>query len=101
MTKSARFMLRLEPGLHTRLMAAAEARGTTATQIITDALVAHLSRFDPNQVLGYVQVVGGEAVGAECPECGQPMAETWLGFTAGHDRPVAFGPVCGLCATTK
>lgn len=96
-----RFVMRIEPGLHARLAAAAEARGESMTTFVTGAIEAAIGDFDPGMVLGYVRLTGGETSGVECPECGQPMTEAWIGFTAGPGRPVPFGPVCSLCASTE
>jgi hypothetical protein len=96
-----RFVMRIEPGVHARLAAAAEARGESMTTLVTEAIEAAIGDFDPGLVLGYVQLVGGEMAGADCPECGWPMDATWVGFTAGPGRPVPFGPVCSLCAGTE
>lgn len=101
MTNGKRFVMRVEPGLHARLAAAAEARGESMTALVTEAIEAALGDFDPDLVLGYVRLTGGEATGVECPECGWPMEEVWIGFTAGPGRPVPFGPVCSLCASTE
>jgi hypothetical protein len=96
-----RFVMRIKPGLHARLAAAAEARGESMTTLVTEAIEAAIGDFDPGLVLGYVQLAGGELEASDCPECGRPMTETWVGFTAGPGRPVLFGPVCSLCAGTE
>lgn len=96
-----RFVMRIEPGLHARLAAVARMRGESMTALVTEAIEAAIGDFDPDLVLGYVQLTGGEMADADCPECGQPMDAAWVGFTAGPGRPMPFGPVCGLCAGTE
>lgn len=66
-----------------------------------------LGEFDPDLVLGFVKLWSSELntgdteiEPADCPQCDQPFDEVWIGFYAGHGQPVAFGPVCGRCATT-
>lgn len=55
------------------------------------------SGLDPDLVLGFFQVQGGET--STCAECGQPLTDgAWLGVTGAYRL---FGPVCTGCATTK
>ena len=96
-----RFVMRIDPGLHARIVAVARMRGESMTALVTEAIEAAIGDFDPGLVLGYVRLTGGELGASDCPECGQPMAEAWIGFTAGPGRPAPFGPVCGLCASTE
>jgi len=93
-----RFVMRIKPGLHARLAAVARMRGESMTAFVASAIEAAIGDFDPGLVLGYVQLAGGELEASDCPECGWPMTEAWIGFTAGPGRPMPFGPVCGLCA---
>jgi hypothetical protein len=67
---------------------------------LVEAFPAEEHEIDPDLVLGFVALEGGEVKGVECPECGQPMSRPRIGFTAGLDRPLAFGPVCAVCADT-
>lgn len=97
MTKN--FTLRLPEDLVEKLDALRQPGQSRQAQIVK-ILSEYTEDFDPGLVLGFVELVGGEIdPETECPECGQPFADTgvWLGFT-GDLR--AFGPVCGLCVTT-
>jgi hypothetical protein len=67
-------------------------------QTLTEAVAP--DGFDPGLVIGFVMLTGGELHDVDCPECGQPMRDPRIGFVAGKYRPLAFGPVCGFCATT-
>lgn len=59
--------------------------------------------FDENLVLGYIELLRGELRDADCSECGLEFGDrgVFIGFVAGKYRPLAFGPVCGSCATTE
>lgn len=93
------FTLRLPEDLDARLVGLrpeGQSRHAQILQILED----FCGDFDPQLVLGYVELGGGEiSPDALCQECNMPFADrVFLGFTADM-KP--FGPVCGLCATTE
>lgn len=97
--------LRMSDILAARLDRIANETDRSRHQVVIDTLVdEHLPDaaeiLDPDLVAGYVEVFGGVVVGADCPECGQPMHRPHIGFTVGATGPQAFGPVCEICATT-
>jgi len=99
--KDTTLSFRVTADLAARLAEHAAANDQTVSAFLASLVEHHLDQFDPGLVLGYIRLGSSEVIGSECPECGQPMADVWLGFTAGHGVPVPFGPVCGLCATTE
>lgn len=54
-------------------------------------------RWDPEIILGFIQLQRGDHLGDSTCECGQEFCETgiWIGFTANLEP---FGPVCSFCA---
>jgi hypothetical protein len=78
-------------------------RHTLILQLLDDALATDADgpRLSPTLVIGYIPLTGGELDAADCPECGQPIAQPYVGFIVGARRPLPIGPVCALCATTQ
>lgn len=82
-----------------RLNELARQAGISREQFLINLIEETTEDFDPDLVLGYVELKGGELSpsDADCPECGQDLERPHIGFT-GNMRP--FGPVCFICATT-
>lgn len=94
------FTLRLPEELEASL-AAMRAPGQSRHAQILQILEDFVGDFDPALVLGFIELLSGEiAADAICPECHQEFGDlgVYLGYTADLK---SFGPVCGLCATTK
>jgi hypothetical protein len=70
---------------------------TSRQEFLLDHIAGLVGGFDPEIVLGFIYLTGGDRPGnSEC-DCGQPFSEAgiYIGFT-GDLRP--FGPQCGFCA---
>jgi hypothetical protein len=98
--------LRIPDRLVTLLDQAAQEQGMSRHQLVLDTLAERFAPpgdLDAGLVLGYVELRGTEIDPEEvdCPECGAPLVRPHIGFTAGLTQPVAFGPVCALCADTE
>ena len=94
------FTLRLPQDLGGKL-AALRPRGQSRHSHILDILADFVDGFDPQLVVGYVELHSGEvAPDALCSECNMAFGGrgVFLGFTADLK---SFGPVCGLCASTE
>lgn len=71
--------------------------GVSRQEFLFNHISELVSGFDPQIVLGFIQLHGGDHLGdSEC-DCGQLFSEAgvFIGFT-GDLRP--FGPICGFCA---
>ena len=82
-----------------RLDEIARQAGKSRQQFLVDLITDVTEDIDPELVLGYVELAGGELSPDDlgCPECGQDLYRPHIGFT-GALRP--FGPVCWICANT-
>lgn len=99
------FTLRLPPSLDALVAQAASDQGQSKHQFVIDALWSAVARpgdLDPDLVVGYIELTGGEiGADADCPECGQPLERPHVGFIVGSVRPLVIGPVCWRCANTE
>lgn len=100
------FTLRLPETLDALVAQAASAQGQSKQKFIISVLwsaVAPAGDLDPDLVIGFVEMAGGEINPADvdCPECDQPLERPHLGFVVGSVQPLPFGPVCWRCASTE
>jgi hypothetical protein len=100
--------LRMSADLALLIDAAAAADGLSRHQFIIDTLWNIIQRdddLDPALAVGFITLIGGgEMDDADCPECARPFSERGgpaIGFLVGTRRPLAFGPVCAMCAHTE
>jgi hypothetical protein len=94
------FTLRLPENLDTSL-AAMRPTGQSRHAQILHILEEYIGDFDPDLILGHVKLHSSEiSPDVTCPECHTEFADRgiYIGFTADLK---AFGPVCGLCASTQ
>ncbi len=83
--------------LLSKIDAAAVVDGVSRQELLTRLLDATYG--EPPVVVGWFKAdrPGELDSDADCPECGQPLKEVWLGFMSnGQWR----GPVCQWCATS-
>jgi hypothetical protein len=103
--RTVNFTLRLPKSLDALVAQAASAQSQSKHQFVIDALwaaVTPASDLDPNLVIGFVELTGGEvATDVDCLECGQPLERPHIGFIVGSVRPLPFGPICWRCASTE
>jgi hypothetical protein len=93
--------LRLSPDLAALLDQAARERRQSRHALILTMLETAMDGPGVGLCVGFVALTNGELDDAECSECGGPLDTPHVGFTVGVTGPMAFGPVCGGCATTE
>lgn len=75
----------------------AQAAGMSRKQWIEQA-IAQVTGMEPELMLGFWKVTGGEVDGATCADCEQFIhGDPWLGVTTTYR---IIGPLCASCART-
>lgn len=87
----------ISDALAERIKAAALAQEQSQQEMLLDLLTATYAA--PPVVVGWVKFDRpGELDGADCPECGQPLAEVWAGLLSNGQW---IAPRCQWCAVSK
>jgi hypothetical protein len=96
---TTRFLLALPGDLLAAIDAMAERERLTRSAYVRQLLERAVDGYDPQLMIGYWQVVGGElATDDECAGCGNPIGpQPWMGIDAAYHIS---GPLCGSCASS-
>jgi len=96
---TTRFLLALPGDLLAAIDAMAERERLTRSAYVRQLLERAVDGYDPQLMLGYWQVTGGElAADDECAGCGMPIGpRPWMSIDAAYRIS---GPLCASCASS-
>ena len=96
---TTRFLLALPNDLLAAIDAMAATQRLSRTAFVRQVLELAVAGYNPQVMLGYWQLVGGELdADDECAGCGNPIgSQPWMGIDAAYRIS---GPLCASCASS-